>query len=361
MSKGLSLTSLIRVALSVRLRQDKAQAAPARVDMAPAVRTPIRFVALALASMAASGYGQVPAPRSGMSESYRGPCDASAAVALDRSHFVVGNDEDDALSIYRRGADTATKRLDLAPFLGTPKRQESDIEGAAVVGTRVYWITSHGRNARGAEQPSRHRIFATDLRPGDPPTVVPVGTPYRGLLRDLIEAPALAPWKLAEASARAAEAEGGLNIEGLAATPDGRLLVGFRNPLREGRALVVPIENPADVIAGARARLGAPIALALGGRGIRSLELVGSSYLIVAGPTADEGRFALYRWSGVAADPPVSVPLDLGDLRPEALFAIPGSDDIVLLSDDGGVEIDGKACNDLKRSRQSFRALVVPR
>jgi hypothetical protein len=33
---------------------------------------------------------------------------------------------------------------------------------------------------------------------------------------------------------------GGLNIEGLAATPDGQLLIGFRNPLSEGKALLLP-------------------------------------------------------------------------------------------------------------------------
>ena len=36
---------------------------------------------------------------------------------------------------------------------------------------------------------------------------------------------------------RAAEAEGGFNIEGLAAAPDGSLLIGLRNPIPQGRAL----------------------------------------------------------------------------------------------------------------------------
>lgn len=317
--------------------------------------------ALVLASIVGA-LAYVPASvRAGTIETYRGPCDASAAVALDRDRFVVGNDENDVLSTYRRGTDLALNQADLASFLGTRRKEESDIEGAASVGSRVYWITSHGRNARGAEQPSRHRLFATESRPGEPPAIAPVGTPYRGLLRDLVDAPALAPWRLAESSTRAAEAEGGLNIEGLAATPDGRLLVGFRNPLREGRALVVPIDNPAEVVAGARARLGAPIALELGGRGIRSMELVGSAYVIVAGPIADRGSFALFRWSGAADDAPVAVAVDLGTLRPEALFAPPGADDIVLLSDDGGVEVDGKACKDLRMPRQTFRALTLPR
>lgn len=290
---------------------------------------------------------------------YRGPCDASAAVALDGAHFVAANDENDTLGTYRQGQADGVGKLDLTAFLGTHRREESDIEGAAMIGSRIYWITSHSRSSRGQAQPSRHRVFATDVVAGSLPRAVPSGTPYRDLLEDLVRAPSLAAWGLAQASTRAAEADGGLNIEGLAATPEGRLLVGFRNPLREGRALVVPIDNPAEVVAGGRARLGAPIELDLGGRGVRSLERVGSGYYVVAGPVGDSGTFGLYRWSGSAGDVPVPVAVDLGTLRPEALFAIPGTGSIELLSDDGGILVDGRECKDLKSSRQAFRGLTA--
>ena len=186
-----------------------------------------------------------------------------------------------------------------------------------------------------------------------------MGKPYVDLLRDLSDAKALKPYRLAAAAGLAAEAPGGLNIEGLAATPEGGLLIGFRNPLRDGRALVVPLHNPAGIIEGERARPGAPIELDLGRRGIRSIELVGSAYLIVAGPTADSGTFALYRWSGKAEDAPTPVTnLALGNLRPEALFAIPQSPEMRLLSDDGGMRVAGTECKDLGMSRQSFRSLT---
>lgn len=303
-----------------------------------------------LAPWSASGAGEL--------HTYRGPCDASAAVALDRQYFVVGNDENDMVATYRRGDAGVVARVDLAQFLGTHRKEESDIEGAAKIGSRVYWITSHSRNSHGVPQPSRHRIFATDVRAGDLASLAPVGTPYRDFLRDLVEASELAPWRLAEAAKLAAEAPGGLNIEGLAATPDGRLLVGFRSPLREGRALVVPIDNPEAIVAGQRAKLGAAIELDLGGRGVRSLELVGATYYVVAGPTGDEGSFALYRWSGRAGDAPERIAVDLGTLRPEALFAIPETASIELASDDGGILVDGRECKKLKRSQQRFRALT---
>lgn len=290
---------------------------------------------------------------------YRGPCDASAAVALDADHFVVGEDERNALHVYRRGQDQAVGTVPLSRFLGTRADGESDIEGAALIGSRIYWITSHGRDSHGKSFQSRRRIFATDIVPGSSPTVTPVGSPYAGLLRDIKDAPELKPYRLGKAAKRAAEAEGGFNIEGLAATPDGQLLIGLRNPVPQGRALLIPLRNPAGVVQGERARLGSPIELDLGQRGIRSIDLVGSSYLISAGPPADVGTFAVYRWSGRTGEAAVTINgVDLKDLRPEALFAIPQTASVQLLSDDGGLQVEGVECKRLSPARQTFRSLT---
>ena len=51
-------------------------------------------------------------------ETYREMCDASAAVALGLDHFVVANDELNALKIYQRGQPTPTSSIDLSSFLG---------------------------------------------------------------------------------------------------------------------------------------------------------------------------------------------------------------------------------------------------
>jgi hypothetical protein len=45
---------------------------------------------------------------------YCDPCDASAAVALDAGHFVVGDDEHNTLYIYRRGQAQAVASLNLS-------------------------------------------------------------------------------------------------------------------------------------------------------------------------------------------------------------------------------------------------------
>ena len=312
----------------------------------------IALLAAALPTQAAA-----PAPFT-----YRGPCDASAAAALDADHFVVGNDETDTLHIYRRGQAEAVGRVDLSKFLGTRAGDESDIEGAAAIGARVYWITSHGSNSKGKPAPSRQRFFATELRPGTPPTLEPVGEAYTRLLHDMAHTDALKPYQLAEAARRAPEAKGGLNIEGLAATPDGRLLIGLRNPLAHAhRALVIPLDNPAEVVRGQRAKFGPAIELDLDRRGIRSIDRVGSGYLIVAGPPDNHGSFALYRWSGNSGDAPTTVAgIDLQGLRPEAMFAQAApAGSVELLSDDGGVRVDGGDCKQLPAARQTFRTLTV--
>lgn len=291
---------------------------------------------------------------------YHGPCDASAAVALDAGHFVVGDDEQNMLYIYRRGQAQAIASLNLSKFLDTGSNQESDIEGAAAVGQRIYWISSHGRDGKGKARPARHRFFAIEVLPGNPPVLKPLGEPYTRLLHDMEESVVLRPYKLGDAARLPAEADGGFNIEGLAATPAGTLLIGLRNPLPQQRALLITLENPGEVITGRPARFGTPIELDLGRRGIRSIERVGESYLIAAGPTADSGSFALYRWSGRPGEAASQLTgIDLGDLRPEALFAIPHTGQVQLLSDDGSVTIDGVKCKRLPASRQTFRSLIV--
>ncbi len=182
-----------------------------------------------------------------------------------------------------------------------------------------------------------------------------MGKPYTRLLQDLIEAPQLAQYMLARSASLSPEEAGAFNIEGLAATPDGALLIGLRNPAPRGMALVIPLLNPGTVVEGYGAQLGEAIELDLGGLAVRSMELVGLAYMIVAGPPADHGEFALYRWSGDAADKPVQLLHEpFGEARPEALFAIPGTRQIQILSDDGGPQV-----KTLSEEEQRFVGLIA--
>ncbi len=302
---------------------------------------------------------------------YRGICDASAAVALGQNHFVVADDEADVLTIYRRGIAESVGRVDLTQYLGgrkpNGKAKETDIEGAARIGNRIYWIASHSRDGKGRIAPERFRLFATDvIETGAVPGVrASASAPYAGLLSAIVADKRFDI--LAQASQFAAEDPRGLNIEGLAASPDGGLVIGFRNPRRAGMALTLKLRNPADVLErGSAPEFDDLVALDLGGRGIRSMEHMGNGYAILAGPF-DDGKggpddFALYTWSGKTASAPAPVAdVSLGTLHPEALFKVPGLDQLIILSDDGGELVDGAKCK--KKSvpgrKKGFREIGI--
>jgi hypothetical protein len=284
-----------------------------------------------------------------------GACDASAAAAIDHERFVIADDEDNVLRVYSRAGGRPLYTFDLSEFLGVQgkkKSKETDLEAATQLGDHTFWITSHGRNSKGKDKPERQRLFATSAKIGKDGAVeiTPVGQPYSDLLDDLLTEERLAPFGLEAASKLAPKAPGGLNIEGLAATPEGHLLIGFRSPLREGSSLVVPLLNPREVCRGEKARFGAPKELNLGNLGIRSLEYCGGRYLIIAGDTgAGDAAPKLFEWNGESQVKPIAG-VALTGLNPEgvAFRDAKGVDEYMVLSDDGTRLVDGKACKDLK-------------
>jgi hypothetical protein len=298
---------------------------------------------------------------------FRGMCDASGAIAVDARSFAVANDEDNVVRIYDvdRGGPPLQQH-DLAPSLPpgqgrkpAKKSQEMDLEAATTLGDAAYWLTSHGLNSKGKRKEARFAFFATAIpRAGQP--LVLIGQPYLSLQDDLLDAPSLRRFDLRSASELPPKHAGALNLEGLTATPDGTaLLIGFRNPIPGGRALLVPLLNPAEVMRGRRARIGEPTLLDLGGQGIRALSWWRGRYLILAGDHGDGGTPHLYGWDGER--PPRRLPVDFAGLNPEGFFTPEDRADIVVLSDDGGVDIDGTRCKDLKDpDARRFRGISLP-
>lgn len=299
---------------------------------------------------------------------FRGMCDASGAVALDGQRFAVADDEDNVLRIYDAACPGGPiSSVDLSGALGLLGRKhprEADIEAATRLGDRALWLSSHGRNSQGKPRPERFRFFATNTpRRGEPLQLV--GEPYAGLLDDLLASPALSRYELARAAELPPKSPGGLNIEGLAAAVSGEAVwIGFRNPVPEGRALLVSLQNPLQVLAGrASARFGAPLELDLGGLGIRAIVRWRGGYVISAGPSAaDSGRRSqLYTWDGVGAPEPV--PADFSDFNPEAFVGFERRDQLLLLSDDGERVLGGQRCKDRRDPEQrEFRGrwIAIP-
>ncbi|MDX0116492.1 DUF3616 domain-containing protein [Sinorhizobium meliloti] len=274
----------------------------------------------------------------GVTTIYHGLCEASAAVYLNSNHFVVASDETNILRIYRRGSPSSGIPLDFQAPSGFDK---SDIEAAAISGDIVYWISSHSLNSDGEDKQKRKIFFATRIvTTNASPTLEWVGS-VTSLRDEILEV--------------VGTEKSDLNIEGMAVSPDGGLIIGLRNTV-EDAAVVIHFENPAEVIAQPNTnpdlRLGFP--LKLGGKGVRSIERVNNGYLIVGGPVSDTGGFSLYAWSGRDETPVELQGISFDSLRPEAMMQVPGEGTVQILSDDGS-----KTCDDEKSPmpQRAFRSL----
>jgi hypothetical protein len=328
------------------------------------LKTPLAGLFLFIA-LAGCGSEEAEIYKGSMDEvlTHGGMCDPSASISVGNDLFLAASDEDNVLRLYhRREGGAPIAHFDLTKFLDTTKKSpEADIEGATELGGKVYWITSHAPNKDGKERPNRYRLFATEIK-GDGKTaeVAPVGQPYKNLLSDMLTMPELEKYGLAEASKRPPKARDALNIEGLSATPDGKLLIGLRNPIPAGKALIVPLENPADVIEGKPAKFSPPIELELGDLGIRSIEYspARKAYVVVAGAFDGEDRSRLFLWSGNPSDAPKPVEgVNFEGWNPEALvFYADDADRIQILSDDGGLKTNGVRCKDMPEESRRFRS-----
>jgi hypothetical protein len=360
-----------------------------------ALRAGVAVLALAAVAGARAGAergnGERPGDGGPREVVFRGACDASGAAPLSGGVVVIADDEDSLLRIYDADRGGAPLRsVDLSTALFPPKEPkkkkkraekgdarsgerepaapgsetkaraapESDLEAGARIGDLVFWITSHGRNRSGKKREARLRFFATRVG-GERDPVRFVGRSYEGLLEDLLADERYAAFELAEGSKRAPKDPGGLNIEGLAERPGGGLWVGFRNPIPGGRALVAPLLDPERILAGERARFGTPILLDLGGLGIRDLSRWRDRTLIVAGHPDEAPGSRLFVWDGRGEPRAVEgVPLD--GFNPEAIFSPDARDEVLLLSDDGVLEIDGTPCKRLEDpARKRFRGRWV--
>jgi hypothetical protein len=279
---------------------------------------------------------------------FEGAVDGSAGAYVGSGFFVGATDEDNELRLYDSKGGPSPKTLDVGvaaavrKALGLEKIGECDLEGAAKIGDLIFWIGSHGRDKNAREDKERQVLFATQLGgTGKNAKLEIAGKVYTRFIDDLLADPALAPFDLAKAATRTSKNEGGLNIESLAADV-GKLWIGFRSPKSKTKdALLVPLLNPTEIIEkGARAKLGNPVLLNLGGLGVRDMTAWHDGFLIVAGDYVD--RFQpgakpsrVFWWK--PGSEPKDIEVDFGNLDPEAIMIMGEGDAarILILSDDG--------------------------
>ena len=313
---------------------------------------------------------------------HTGLSDASSAIAIDENYMFVANDElilgkDNIYLFDRNHSGYHYYAFDAAAAVN-PGGNEMDLEASTFTSSdnTIYWLTSMSNNKDGKCKPDRNRLFATTIVDSGIDASLDYVGRYDHLREDLIN------WDIAGKhgktknyfglydSAYCAEAGGippksadknGFNIEGLALAPSSETkgLLGFRAPITppgdRQMALVVTLNNMTAILDEngnlpvGSADFGEWIELDLGGRGIRSIERnENDEYLISAGPATETSAwagpkpFALYTWSGSAADDPVLLDVDLSQINTpgswESIVEVPtplNSAPVQLLVDNG--------------------------
>jgi hypothetical protein len=292
---------------------------------------------------------------------FSGMCDASAAVAFSPSLFAVANDEDNIVRFYRVDAPGGPlQSIDLKPLLSHKRKMpEADFEGAARIGNRMFLITSHGRNATGKPAPFRHRLLALDIRESAGRINLRLaGRPYTNLVADLSRDSRFRKFRLDQAALGTPKEEGSLNVEALTDTPDSHLLIGFRSPLIDRKALVIPLLNPNGLVSGQPPVFGNELLLDLRGLGLRGIGSMKTGYYLIGGPVGSAGECRLFSWSGPDSTPTLIEGVRFHGVNPEGVcfHDQQGNDDFLILSDDGTRSLNGTECKLLPEAQRQFRA-----
>lgn len=293
---------------------------------------------------------------------FQGRCDASGGFALDKLHWVGGDDEKNKLLLYSVSGGVGELALD---FLGLAEDEEADRESATRVGSVAYWIGSHSAKTDGTKQPGRRRIFAVEVSgTGASFKITPTGRPFARLIESLDADPQYAEFHLSAAAERGSNLEGALSIESLCASSSDELLIGFRNPIPAGTALIAVVRNPGAMIKGDEPEFGPPLRLDLDGLGIRDMTRWREGYLLIGGDFRDGDEpgarmSRLFFWDGNAKAPEELDVIFPHHFNPEALVLLPGGDGerVLVCSDDGGFACteDGTVCKKLKKDRKQER------
>ncbi len=222
-----------------------------------------------------------------------------------------------------------------------------DLEGATFDGTWVYVTSSLPAATEPPYEDERFRAlsrFKLDERGiSEVATVYPRAQILAALERDLDPATYA---KVAPLQSKA----GGLNVEGLAATPrPGELLVGLRSPHvgdafpmpnpRSGDAVIVKLDARTFTAEGISAEVFAK--LDLGGLGVRGMEWspTAQGYFLTAGIVDAGYDYDFFFWKGPGAKPVrVTLPELTKLCRPEAVaeIVLDGRPHLLFLSEDSG-------------------------
>jgi Protein of unknown function (DUF3616) len=246
-----------------------------------------------------------------------GPFEASGAVYVPGTDSVLFIDDGRPDEILLMQVDQSGQQVGTARALKLGARVENP-EGITFDGAHFYVVGSQSIPKRAEQNAVARFVFDPNAQTI---TGVEVIKDLRGLL--------LAKVAALQVDGGRKGADGGLNIEGIAWDPlNNRLLLGLRSPIKDGRALVLPIKlrdagGPfsADNLDLADSR---PIELSLAGSGIRDIQYDSNlkSFLLISGAPENQikGEFILWQWDGTS-QPRQVARLD-SNIKPEGVTGV---------------------------------------
>ena len=257
----------------------------------------------------------------------------SGLVQLTDGRLLVVEDEQDRpvhlLQTARNDGQLVLLSFSAPAF---PHRAD-DLEGvAAAPGNRVYAVTSHTPEADGSLAADRKKLLRFTVEPDGGYGQV---EEYTGLLPHLLERVAgIAPGTRH------------LDIEGLSLDRQGRrLLFGLRQPVVDGRSVVLTLANPAAVFDDRQTPVvdEAVVLLDLGGGGIRAMTYAAccGGYLLANEVESGSGkpRACLWLWDGDPASPPLVLDFpgrgEMKNIEGLAVVAVEGREFLLAVCDDG--------------------------
>lgn len=319
------------------------------------------------------GEGSTPGHTALKVATYQGASNSSAAV-WSGDHFFNFDDEVNVIGLYKAGTSApAVATWDVAKALKLKK--EADFEGATRIGNTLLVITSHGRNASGKLKKERFRFASMTITGEGASTQLEVNGYSDQLVQNLLDPnnwqqPATDVIALIEQTTQLEQSRDadlapkadGLNIEGLTALPDGRAVIGLRNPVIDGMAILILINNPLETAMGARASIETAVRLDLSGYGVRAMAWSQTQQLvyIIAGASDTQPDFQLYSWDA-SLDAGANYLTTLTSPKGGSIEAILPHQQhraLRLLLDQDTLEVNGRENKSLPTKEQRFEDMI---
>lgn len=219
------------------------------------------------------------------------------------------------------------------------KSKLNDLEGLALDNEGyIYAITSHSTNKKGERKEAREQLLRFKIQNNQ----VKELSPYPNLIDQLNQSGSLKTKIQTQFNTSIHFAE--TNIEGLTYdTKRNRLMIGFRDPDVQKKALIITIDNAKQMFTEqAEPVFGDVFALDLKGRGIRSLTYDAQHDLFwLSNEVGEKGakQSQLWLWTGAADAQPQAIQVNGIELMTnvEAIDVVTrlGKSQLVLMSDEG--------------------------